>query len=115
MTVVAIEWAAFTDDEISTYFRKWVKANRPGHIPAPDRKGKKLRDWRVALNRLGTMRALHRFTFADHRFPRNLKERGEKHCYAARKSALKEFGRLFPFLPKETKPVSWPTVGGRSR
>jgi hypothetical protein len=115
MTVVSIQWADFTNEEIAEGFRKWLKANRPGHLPAPNRQGRKLNDWRVALNRLGIMRALHYWTFADHRFPKGLKERGEKQCYAARKSALKTFGELFPFLPKGAKPVSWQTVGGRTR
>ena len=115
VTVVSIQWASFTDDDIATYLRKWVKANRPPHLPAPDGKGKKLRDWRVALNRLGIMRALHAYTFADHRFPAALKDRGEKHCYTARKAAVARFHELFPFLPKEAKPLSWRTKGGRSR
>ena len=114
VTVVSIQWATFTDDAIASYLRKWVKANRPTHLPAPDGKGKKLSDWRVALNRLGIMRALHAHTFADHRFPVALKDRGEKHCYTARKAAVARFHELFPFLPKEAKPLSWQTKGGRS-
>jgi len=113
-TVISIQWAQFTDDEIAGYFRKWVKANRPKDIPAPDGKGKKLNDWCVALNRLGVMRVLDTLTFADNRFPGPLKDRGEKHCYAARKLAFKRFRELFPFLPKRDKPLSWPTRGGRS-
>ena len=61
------------------------------------------------------MRALHTLTFADHRFPKDFSERGEKHCYAARKAALARFTELFPFLPKDAKPLSWQTKGGRSR
>jgi hypothetical protein len=114
VTVVRIQWASFTDDEIANYFRKWVKANRPANIPAPNAQGRKLRDWRVALNRLGTMRALHAHTFADYRFPRAFKDRGEKHCYAARKLALKKFCELFPYLPEGEKPINWATKGRRS-
>ena len=113
-TVIGIEWGSFTDDEITTYFRRWVKANRPANVPAPNAQGRKLRDWRVALNRLGTMRALHAYSFADHRFPKALKERGEKHCYAARKLVLKKFNELFPFLPRGEKPINWVTKGRRS-
>jgi hypothetical protein len=115
VTVVAINWGAFTDDEIATYFRKWIQANRPAHISAPNGQGRKLSDWRVALNRLGTMRSLHAFTFADKRFPRRFKEQGEKHCYAARRLALKKFRDLFPFLPPEETPLSWLTKGNRSK
>lgn len=114
VTIVHINWGAFTDDEIATYFRKWLKANRPSHIAAPNEQGKKLRDWRVALERLGTMRALHVCSFADHRFPAKLRDRGEKHCYQARRLAAKKFRELFPFLPDEEMPVSWTTLGQRS-
>ncbi len=109
LTVVAIQWASFTDDQIVNYFRKWVKHNRPEQIPAPNEQGKKLNDWRVALHRVGVMRALHVATFADHRLPRVLKERGEKHCYASRTFALRKFGTLFPFLPdsEETFTHGW--------
>ena len=115
VTIVGIRWGSFTDDEIANYFRKWVKLNRPAHISAPNDQGRKLKDWRVALNRLGTMRALHAYTFADHRFPKAFKDRGEKHCYAARKLALKKFRELFPFLDKGDRPLRWATKGGRSR
>ena len=114
-TVVEIQWACFTNDEIVECFRKWVKANRPKQNAAPDGKGKKLNDWRVALNRLGVMRALHAYTFADNRFPAVLKKRGEKFCYAARKSALEKFCELFPFRPKGEKPISWQTKGRRCK
>jgi hypothetical protein len=115
LTVVAIQWADFTNDEIAAYFRQWVKTNRPGSIPAPNGQGQKLNDWRVALHRLGVMRALHAHSFADHRFPPALKARGEKHCYQARKLALKKFHGLFSFLPSNEKPLSWDTHGGRTK
>jgi hypothetical protein len=115
VTVVSIHWGDFTDDEIANYLRKWIKLNRPKDITAPDRKGKKLSDWRVALNRLGIMRALHAYTFADNRFPAAFKERGEKFCYFARKSALVKFHELFPFHPKTEKPINWQTKGRRCK
>jgi hypothetical protein len=114
VTVVGIEWGRFTDDQIASYFRKWVRVNRPARYRAPNAQGRKLNDWRVALDRLGTMRVLHAHSFADHRFPKAFKERGEKHCYAARRLALRKFCDLFPFLPKDEKPLSWATKGGRS-
>src|SRR5688572_28010896 len=61
-TVVEINWGIFTNEEIIQAFRKWVKANRPRDVPAPDDKGRnKKRDWLVALERLGMMRLLHQF------------------------------------------------------
>lgn len=114
MTVVKIAWGQFTNDEIAGYFRKWAHENRPKDIPVPNDQGRKWNDWRVALNRLGIMRALHAFTFADHRFPAVLKKRGEKYCYEARRLALKKFNELFPFLPEGEKPANWATKGGRS-
>ena len=115
VTVVHIHWGSFTDDEIASYLRKWIRANRPSHIPAPNGQGKKLRDWRVALNRLGIMRALRAITFADRRFPAVFKDRGEKHCCAARKLAGEKFSELLSFLPKGEKPLSWMTKGRRSK
>jgi GR25 family glycosyltransferase involved in LPS biosynthesis len=111
VTVVGIQWARFTDGEIVKHFRGWVKLNRPANIPAPNAQGRKMRDWRVALNRLGTMRVLHVHTFADYHFPKAFKDHGEKQCYAARKGALKKFCELFPFLPKGEKPINWTTKG----
>jgi hypothetical protein len=111
VTVVKIQWASFTDDEIAGYFRKWIKRNRPERAQAPNDQGRKLNDWRVALNRLGIMRALHVYTFSDHRFPQVFKQRGDKHCYAGRKLALTKFRELFSFLPDSEKPISWQTRG----
>ena len=71
-------------------------------------------DWND-ISREATMRALHACTFAGHRFPKAFKERGEKHCYAARKLARKKFRDLFPFLAKGDQPIRWTTKGGRSR
>ncbi|MGI8964806.1 MAG: hypothetical protein ACR2H1_01825 [Limisphaerales bacterium] len=113
--LVEIAWEHFTDDEIAGYFRKWIKKNRPKNFPAPDGKGKKLNDWRVALNRIGIMRSLHIYTFADNRFPAAFKERGEKFCYAARKSTFEKFHELFPFHSKGEKPISWQTKGRRCK
>jgi len=112
--IVAIQWSDYTDDELARYFRKWLKENRPEQFPAPNDKGRKVNDRRVALNRLGIMRALHTLTLADVRFPKVFKDRGEKYCYGARKLVLKKLVELFPFLPREEKPISWMTKGRRS-
>jgi hypothetical protein len=115
VSIFAIEWAQFTNDEITTHFRHWIKSNRPKTISEPDDRGRKLNDWRVALNRLGIMRALHVSTFANSRFPAKFKSRGEKHCYNARKLAFKKFHELFPFLDKTEEPISWATKGRGER
>ncbi len=115
VTLVHIRWGNFTDDEIANFLRKWIKANRPPRFPAPNDKGKKLRDWRVALQRLGVMRTLHVFSFADKRFPQVFKDRGEKYCYAARRAALLKFHSLFPFLSPDERPLSWKTRAKASK
>jgi hypothetical protein len=113
--LVEIEWGRFNNEQIIECFRKWVRIHRPKDVKAPSGQGHKDSDWRAALNRLGIMRALNAYTFADHRFPQPLKERDEKTCYAARKEAGKTFQRLFHFLPVQEKPIHWKTKGGKAR
>lgn len=124
-TVVEINWGIFTNDEIVQEFRKWVKANRPQGVPKPDNKGHKPGDWRAHLTRLATMRLLSRYTpkeiigtkratpsvecqpihsakqFAGRKWGDSTK------WYDARREAGKLFHSLFPFLPKDEKPLSW--------
>jgi hypothetical protein len=119
VTVVAIDWGAFTNDEIVNYFRRWVKANRPPQYPVPSRKGHKPKDWRAQLTRLAVLRLLSRFTalqlVADEYFPAIWKTNqfsGRKwgdvtKWHDARREAGKLFCKLFPFLPKDEKPLSW--------
>ena len=121
VTVLRIEWEAFTNDEISAYFRKWVKASRPKRIVAPDGKGQKLRDWRAKLTRLGAMRIMAHCPPAKlldavpgSRFAAVWETKqfaGAKWLditkwYDARRQASKELLSLFPFLSKEDKPLS---------
>jgi hypothetical protein len=121
-TIVRIDWSAFTNDEIVQGFRKWVKANRPEDIRVPDRKGRnKARDWRAQLTRLSVMRLLAHFTPLDiidprrNRFPAIWETKqfaGRKWSdvtkwHDARREAGKVFRALFPFLPKDEKPISW--------
>jgi hypothetical protein len=121
VTVVAINWGSFTNDEIVNYFRRWVKANRPPQYPVPSKKGHKPKDWRTNLTRLAVMRLLSRFTALDiidprqNRCPEVLETKtffGRKWAdatkwYDARREAGKIFRRLFPFLPKDELPLSW--------
>jgi hypothetical protein len=116
--MVDIAWECFTNDEIVNYFRKWVKYARPKEIPKPDDKGRnKTRDWRVALERLGMMRLLHAWKLRDMpaKCPEAWKLYGKREWYKERKRADEMFHRLFPFLSKSERPLSWPTKGGRSR
>jgi hypothetical protein len=118
---LTVDFAHYDDDELGEAFAKLIKSARPPEFATPKRTsvfarkaGKKLKDWRTALIRLGIMRALHTYTFADCRFPKPFKQRGEKACYFARKAALRTFHSLFPSLLRE-KPVHWLTKGKRSR
>ena len=115
--VFEIEWGHFTDDEIVNYFRKWARANRPARYPAPNGQGHKPRDWRVALERLGMMRLLHQLRLRDMPLANAAawKLYGKREWYKERKRAGEMFRRLFPFLGKEDRPLSWPTKGGRSK
>jgi hypothetical protein len=119
VTVVSIDWGAFTNDEIVNYFRRWVKVNRPPQYPVPSRKGHKPKDWRAQLTRLAVMRLLSRFTalqmVADDCFPEIWKTKqfsGRKwgdvtKWHDGRREAGKLFRKLFPFLPADEKPLSW--------
>ena len=121
VTVVSIQWADFTNEEIIASFRKWVKANRPQRLGNPDARGRKPKDWRANLTRLAVMRLLSRFTalqLVDGR-RKDLPAIWDTKQFASRKwadvtkwhDARREAGRLFhklfPFLPAEAKPISW--------
>ena len=116
--MVDIAWECFNNDEIANYFRKWVKHARPKEIPKPDDKGRnKARDWRVALERLGMMRLLHRFRRRElvAKCPAAWELYKKREWYKERKRAGQMFRRLFPFLSKSERPICWPTQGGRSK
>jgi len=112
-----IQWDLFTNDQLTSAFREWVKTNRPAQHPPPDNRGHKPKDLRAALKRLGIMRLLHMFTVAEMptRCPEAAKLFVEPDCYKERKKVLPLFRRLFPFLPETDKPLSWPTRGSRAR
>jgi hypothetical protein len=117
-TVAEINWGIFTNEEIIQSFRKWVKANRPHDVRGPDNKGRnKKRDWLVALERLSMMRLLHHFRFRDlpKTAPSAWNRYQKREWYKERKRAGEMFRKLFPFLSKSERPLSWPTHGGRSR
>ena len=112
MTVVGINWSAFSNEEIVQSFHEWVKANRPKDLRKPDGKGRnKARDWLVKLERLGILRLLHRFRLAD--LPKQNPTAWKRYNSPNRrwrKDAQKagaNFKSLFPFLKNEP-PLCWP-------
>lgn len=122
--LVEFAWEDFTDDEIATYFRKWVKHARPKTAKAPSGKGHKPGDWRAHLTRLAVTRLLARFTPLEIVDPRKdkcpaiwdtkqfsrPKWRDITKWHDARREAGKLFHSLFPFLPKDDTPHSWERV-----
>lgn len=120
--MVDIAWDCFTNDEIANYFRKWIKRARPKELPKPDDKGRnKARDWRTNLTRLAVMRLLSRYTALDlidsrrNKFPAIWETKqfaGRKwgdptKWHDARREAGAVFHKLFPFLGKDDRPLSW--------
>jgi hypothetical protein len=49
------------------------------------------------------------------RFPAGWKAFAGFEWYKERKRAGATFKKLFPFLPKTERPLSWPTKGGRRK
>jgi len=113
----AIDFRRHNNREICAALIGRLKANRPRDCPEPSERGRKLRDLRVALDRLGMMRLLHIFTLSEmrERCPEAWKAFAGFEWYKERKRAGITFQKLFPFLPKDERPLSWPTKGGRSK
>lgn len=112
-----IDFARFTDTEIVEAFSRWVKENRPVEwkkplniIPRAPRRGIKLLDYRVALERLAVLRLLHWHSPEDLniRYPDVWEtfRRDETHFRVEANKARAVFRRLFPFLPKSELPLS---------
>jgi hypothetical protein len=112
-----IDFSRFSDNEILEQFRSWVAQNRPANtrsprriLPGAPRKGKKLIEYRVALERLGTMRLLHWRTPTELRseMPDAWKRIGAKERDFRREVRQVRifFRRLFPFLPEDEVPES---------
>jgi hypothetical protein len=113
----AVDFRRYSNREISAGLIGWLKANRPKDCPEPSGRGRKRRDLRVALDRLGMMRLLHNFTLRE--MPKSCPEAWRAFAgfdwYKERKRAGITFRKLFRFLPKAERPLSWPTKGGRSK
>ena len=112
--LLTIRWELYTNDQLVAVFREWVKTNRPKGQPPPDYRGRKPKDTRAALKRLGIMRLLHTYTVAE--IPRLCPEAARlmvaPDCYKERKRVPPLFHKLFPFLSVTDNPISWSTRGG---
>jgi len=115
--IAQINWREFNDKEIVAAFKEWVKDNRPTSsdtkelVGRRNDKGRKLNDWRVMLDRLSIMRLLHCSTL-KRLLPEAQSRYRSADWYRERKSANRDFHRLFPFLPSADRPLAWPTKGG---
>lgn len=112
---LTVDFSRFSDREILQQFAVWLKANRPdvwrrpkNSFPSTGR-GRKLNDYRVALERLAIMRLLHWYTPGELRrnLPAAWKLYGAKEDEFRRRirAAQAFFREYFPFLHPE-KPVS---------
>lgn len=112
-----VDFSRFTDREILNAFSDWLKQTRPAHWSRPRRvfpnapqRGRKLVDYRVALERLGLMRLLND-NYPDHlrkNYPEVWKRlcRDDTHFRRECKQACDFFRNLFPFLPEDEMPRS---------
>lgn len=112
-----IDFARFTDREMLDEFQKWLVSNRPKEwkrplriFPGSSARGKKLIEFRVALERLGLMRLLHWHTPGQLKdfWPEAWTKYKRKQDSFRREvhQAAHFFRRLFPFLPSDEKPSS---------
>jgi hypothetical protein len=113
----AIDFRKYNNKQICVALTDWLKANRPKDCPERSERGRKARDSRVALDRLGMMRLLHHFTLREmpKRCPEASKAFEGYEWYKERKRARMTFQKFFPFLPETERPLSWPTKGGHSK
>jgi hypothetical protein len=114
---LTVDFSRFTDREIVLAFIAWLAKTRPRRWKRPRRvfpgarqKGRKLIEYRVALERLGLMRLLHWHNPMELReeMPEAWKTICRKEQYFRReiREASKFFRRLFPFVPKSERPQS---------
>jgi len=120
---IEIDWASFTDKEIADEFKKWVKGYRPLGIGRHSLKGQgKHNEYAAKLRRLGVMRLLNRMTLKEmeQSCPEAWKLYGPNHSqirkettdshhrelYKMKMEACSDLHELYPFLPKEERPIS---------
>jgi hypothetical protein len=84
------------NEKIVESFAKWWRQNRPREFPNPNPKGRKLIDFRVALERLAQMRALHKHPSMA----------AEDINRAARRA--RDFFHAHTGTPPDQPPIHWP-------
>ncbi|MEO7414017.1 MAG: hypothetical protein ABIZ81_11745 [Opitutaceae bacterium] len=112
-----IDFSRFANTEIETAFRRWLLTHRPRRwrkpvnvFPTSPRRGRKINDYRVALDRLGIMRLLNQLPPSELRdkIPAAWKLYGHKAPDFRReiRAAVRFFRERFPFLPPQERPDS---------
>jgi hypothetical protein len=110
--LVEIDWADFTNEQLVEEFALWLKENNPPNVSRPDKRGCRRISERVKLEFLGIMRLRHDFTLPELRKTRP--EAWKRYHSPNRrwgkdlKMALTHFHKLFPFVPQDESPHSWP-------
>jgi len=114
---LTMDFAHFTDREMLLEIEQWLKANRPAQwkrplrlFPGSSQRGRKLIEYRVALERLGLMRLLHWYTPLELRrdLPNAWARYGAKQSGFRReiREACKSYIKLLPFVPSSERPIS---------
>ncbi len=112
-----IDFSRFTDAEIEAAFHRWVLKHRPRRwrlpatvFPTATRRGRKINDYRVALERLAIMRLLNQLPPSELRtkIPVAWELYGHKsHDFRREiRAAVRFFRERFPFLPARERPES---------
>jgi hypothetical protein len=105
--IVEIDWGRFTNEQIVACFEKWVRVHQPKNVDRPDGRGQKKIEWRVALERLGVMRAMNAYEHPDGNFLETVKKGARKTRRLDHQRARETFRKLFPFLPEGEEPIHW--------
>ncbi len=108
--VLQIRWRGYTDAEIISSCRRWLKEHRPKGTRAKG-SGQKHVDHIVALERLAITRLLHRYTPKEiDALPESAQIKREvfrgRDIFKGRKAALKFFNKFFPGNPRSFKTAS---------
>jgi hypothetical protein len=115
---VEIDWAQFTDAQITRAFRIWIKENRPKGLGRKNEKGvRKAAGLSSNLAWLAIMRLMnfHSYMNLGAVMPDAESLYRSADWPRARKNAERFFHELFHFLPKEDRPIHSRTAGGRAR
>ena len=107
-----IDWS-WSNRNIEKAFRQWLKQSRPPPLRELAGRGHDSLEIRASLERLGLIRLRYCLTFADAtkflaRLPRSSKTQNASECNREARKALDDWHRLFPFIPEDEKPRSWP-------